>query len=258
MKRVFLIIVVLALMLTTSCGFKVKENKDGSTVLTFPNGTKYNLSNMGYWCINRGYKYKGETLGKLPCEMCKDDEYDDYCDDHGLDIFLPPNAANDNIVLVDYAFLHGLDGYADVYIKEDVDFPTFMATDTLEAVYYLSTYENFKEFDLSRPDETKQYLETKLVSKDIKGFADRFIEYEHDYNSDRLGGYDLTGIMIYKFKDTGDLFFKHIVGYSEAEKKYAVEGIFDDEYCVYYIPEEDFEELVFAEIGEILQWPSED
>lgn len=39
-------------------------------------------------------------------------------DDGELDRFLQPNVLNDDIVLVDYAFIHGLDGYADAYIKE--------------------------------------------------------------------------------------------------------------------------------------------
>lgn len=250
MKKVFLVIIVLTLLLATSCRYRLKETKDGRNVLVFPDGTKYYSTNMGYWCVNRGYDYKGETLGKLPCPYCDDD-----CE---LDIFLPPNASNDNIVLTDYAFLHGLDGYANVYIKEKAELPTFTATDTLEAVYYLSDYEYFEKFNLLHPDETKQYLETKLVSHDIKGFADKFIEYEHDYNNDRLDGYDLTGYMIYKFKDTGDLYFKLVVGYSEAEKKFAVEGLADDEYRLYFIPEEDFKEIVYAEIGEILQWPLEE
>lgn len=253
MKKAFLIIVVLALMFTTSCGYKITENKDGSTVLTFPNGTKYYLSNMGYWCLNNGYSDKGETLGKLPCEICDDAE-----DDHGLDIFLPPNIVNENIVLVDYDFMHGLDGHADVYVKEGVDIPTFTATDTLEAVYYLSDYEYSKYMISTDLVDAKPYLDTKLVSKDIKDFADRFIEQEHDYNNDRLDGYDFVGHMIYRFRDTGDLYFQHIVGYSEAEKKYAVEGLFDGGYCVYYIPEDVFEELVFAEIGEIQQWPTDE
>jgi hypothetical protein len=39
-------------------------------------------------------------------------------DDGELDIILSLNAPNDDIVLVDYAFIHGLGGYADAYIKE--------------------------------------------------------------------------------------------------------------------------------------------
>lgn len=249
MKKVFLVIIVLTLLLAPSCRYRLKETKDGRNALVFPDGTKYYSTNIGYWCINRGYNYKGETLGKLPCPYCDDD-----CE---LDIFIAPNAPNNNIVLTDYAFVHGLDGYANVYIKEGAEPPTFTATDTLEAVYYLSTYEYFEKFNLSRLDETKQYLETKLVSRDIKGFADKFIEYEHDYNNDRLDGYDLTGYIIYKFKDTGDLYFKYFVGYSEDEKKFAIEGLTDGKYCVHFIPKEDFEKIVCAEIREILQWPLE-
>lgn len=70
-------------------------------------------------------------------------------DDGELDIILSLNAPNDDIVLVDYAFIHGLDGYADAYIKEGEQVPTFTETDTLEAIYYISQADYYINYEAS-------------------------------------------------------------------------------------------------------------
>lgn len=228
-------LILFTLIILSSCGYRILEDDSGKKTLVFPDGTKYYSWRLSHYCFNRGFAAKGETLAQIPCPYCDEEE------ECKLDIFLPPNASNDDIVLVDYAFLHGLDGRVGFYIKEGTERPSILSKDKIEAMSYFTKEEFFTEFCMEDDTEKKnEILKDKPISIDFNDFAQGMLEYEHDYDIDRLDGYDLCGRFIYKFENTGDLYFNLFVAYSKDKHNFAVEGIVDDDYRIYYIPEDYF------------------
>ncbi len=179
MKKVLCAAVMCTLLFTTACGYRTKGHvNNGDRVLITPENVTYNWTNLGWDFVTD--ESKATVIGTI-------DEWN---------IIIPENSPNDNILI-----LYNPDPYLivenpPVYAKEGYALPFFDVADEIEALFFITIGERSAWFG---SDDYSEFIADYQLDIDIDSFVSS--QEQVSWFGDRLG------FLVYKFKNTGDIYF---------------------------------------------------
>lgn len=214
MKKIFLFLLLLSLIFCTSCEYRLTVNPDNYVIIS-PNGTKYNLISNCQYCIDTNdiNVYKSlAALGTITESSWNDNSAENI---HEFELYEIPETDGNLLIYDVYALFSR--NYCPVFANESFEVPCFESIDRIEALYFLSfdllqdgtTYNERWEWVMSAYDEN--YIAERQLDVDLKNFIGEMLPYKIEKHESAFTNYNpyeaMIGWLVFKFKDTGKLYF---------------------------------------------------
>lgn len=179
MRYLTILLLATFLVFITSCGYRTKGSvSNGDHILITPENQKYNWTNLGWNFVTD--MSRARVIGTID----------------GSSIIIPENSPNDNILIIYDVNSDIIIENPPIYAKEGYDLPFFDVSDEIESLYFISSDELHEWY---KSDDYSEFISKYQVDVNIDSFISSQVQIE-DYGSK-------IGILVYKFKNTGDIYF---------------------------------------------------